>query len=106
MTKVFDARDRRKSVRRRLLRAEENVEYLEKVTFEYERKRQGRAQGAQDGQGRGGQSQGGASGGDSPGRYTITYDQAKISSTLELSDKIVGSLGKAHNPACCRIVVG
>lgn len=83
MRKVFEARDRRKSIRRRLLRAEENVEYLEKAVFEYQaRKRKGSAQGAQGSQAEG------------PGTYTVQYDQTKVSSTLELSNQIVGTLSK------------
>jgi len=75
MQKLFDARERRNKVRRRVLRASERVEYLEKVVFESEAKRQRREA-------------------DSPGRYTIVHDRTKVASTLELSEKFVAELAR------------
>jgi len=76
MRKVFDARERRSNIRRRALRAEERVEYLEKVVFELERKRQGRSQA------------------DSPGTYAVLHDRTKVAATAALSDSWLAELPK------------
>ncbi|CAK0855221.1 unnamed protein product [Prorocentrum cordatum] len=69
MRKLFDARERRKNVRRRVLSLTERVEYLEKVVFEAARRRQARE--AQPGGASGaaaGASGGAARGAGAPGR--------------------------------------
>lgn len=38
MQRLFDTRERRKTIRRRLLSSQERIEYLEKVLFEFQRK--------------------------------------------------------------------
>ncbi|CAK9077556.1 unnamed protein product [Durusdinium trenchii] len=40
MQRLFDTRERRKTIRRRLLSIQERIEYLEKVLFEYNRKQE------------------------------------------------------------------
>lgn len=82
MRKAFDARERRANVRRRVVRAEEKVEYLEKVVFEVERRQRDRAgQRAQEPI-------------DSPGVYTILHDHTKVASTRELTEDWVAELSK------------
>lgn len=42
MQRLFEARERRKTIRRRLLSLTERVEYLQKVVFEVKRKKEAR----------------------------------------------------------------
>eukprot|EP00929_Paragymnodinium_shiwhaense_P083531 TRINITY_DN44566_c0_g2_i1.p1 TRINITY_DN44566_c0_g2~~TRINITY_DN44566_c0_g2_i1.p1 ORF type:complete len:463 (-),score=139.80 TRINITY_DN44566_c0_g2_i1:390-1778(-) len=78
MQKVFDARERRAGVRRRVLKATERVEYLEKVMFEYNKKKKSRESAQLE----------------VPGTYTIMHDKTKVAATKELSEKWIAELKK------------
>jgi len=87
MRKVFDGRERRSNIRRRALRAEERVEYLEKVLFEFESKQKRKRQQA-----------------DVPGMYTITHDRTKVAPSEELSTTWVAELAKGASVRVVEVV--
>lgn len=93
MQRVFDARERRKNVRRRVVRAEERVEYLEKVVFEAEKRKKTRADR--------GQAQADQ---DLPGMYTIAHAGTKVGPTEELSKTFLAELGKGAKVRVVEVV--
>lgn len=90
MQRVFDARERRSNVRRRVVRAEERVEYLEKVVFETERKRGGSAKGP--------------AGSDSPGTYTIVHNGTKVGTSAELTGSAISELSSGASVRVLEVV--
>lgn len=92
MQKAFDARERRSNVRRRVVRAEERVEYLERVIFEVEKKKQQRPSGRRQ------------EPIDSPGAYTILHDRTKVAPAKELSDQWVAELGKGTSVRIVEVI--
>jgi len=96
MRKVFDARERRKNVRRRALRAEENVEYLERVVFESEKRKQAKTRTRPRGQ---------DEEVDLPGMYTVVHDRTKVAPGEELSNVFVAELSKGASVRVVEVVI-
>lgn len=86
MLKVFDARDRKSKVRRRVVSQEERVEYLEKVVFEVASKRSRTTER------------------DGPGLYTIQHDGTKVAPTVALSNSFVAELRRGETVRVLEVV--
>eukprot|EP00439_Symbiodinium_sp_Y106_P067224 s831_g11.t1 len=84
MQRLFEARERRKTIRRRLLSLTERVEYLQKVVFEVKRKKEARGAGASGASSGTGGSAGRPPPGPAPGtRSSPNFDAEKALADLK-----------------------